>query len=143
MTGTGAGNLAIDNNRRLSQSFTSSRIDVFEATMPTGGANTFSTTPLGGGATTLSLQMNSGFQSWNPGPAATTSINYDTQLNVPLFVGSNTLTLSFSDASSLVGTIQSITFSPAPTSPAVPEPSTYALLGGLGALGFAFWRRRK
>jgi hypothetical protein len=25
----------------------------------------------------------------------------------------------------------------------IPEPSTYALIGGLGALGLAFWRRRK
>ncbi|MDP0500338.1 MAG: PEP-CTERM sorting domain-containing protein [Verrucomicrobiota bacterium JB022] len=29
------------------------------------------------------------------------------------------------------------------SAPAVPEPTTYALLGGLAALGFAAWRRRR
>ena len=30
-----------------------------------------------------------------------------------------------------------------PLSSTIPEPSTYALLGGLGVLGLALWRRRR
>jgi hypothetical protein len=30
-----------------------------------------------------------------------------------------------------------------PPSPAIPEPSSYALLGAIGAVGLAFLRRRK
>lgn len=92
--------------------------------------NTFST--LTGQTETLTIAPN----SLTPGHTYQVAIDFDVLVNVSGTAGPDTTTMSGVTAFSV---FQRETFA---NFLAVPEPATWALWGGAGALGLAVWRRR-
>ena len=90
-------------------------------------------------------EIEHGTYLWNPGTGTFSFPNsalVDQNANVGLY--SPPLITSFSvSGSTLTGFDGGNFYLTSVNSTAIPEPSTYAALAGLGALGLAFWRRRQ
>jgi hypothetical protein len=141
VTGTGAGDLGVDNNRRLTKRGTAYQ-DVFLANLNTEPTTVFTPTAFGGGVKSLGFELRSSFQG--SGPAATTSLAMPSAVNLPLFNGSNSLLLTFNDNSSLNATLQTMTVSQVDHISAVPEPGSAAMAGiGMAALMLLRSRRQR
>lgn len=141
VTGTGAGNAEVDNNRRLTKRGSAYQ-DVFLANLLPEATTHFSDTTQGGGVTGLSFELRSPFLGG--APSATTSLALPGSVNVGLFSSLNDLHLSFGNVSSLDATITSMQVSQVSQIAAVPEPSSAALAAlGLASLSLARRRLRK
>lgn len=140
VTGTGAGNAEVDNNRRLTQRATAFQ-DVFGASLLPEATTQFSPTAIGGGVTGVAFELRSPFLGGFP--SATTSVALPTTVDVNKFSGSNYLNLNFADGNTLQGTITSMNVSYVTQLPAaVPEPAA-AVLASLGLVALGLLKRRR
>ena len=130
-SGTGPGQSYVSDNRRFTQSAGSARQDNFLANVNTS----FASTAVGGGVSSLDLNLSTNFGS---NLSAISGTTLPTSLDVSLFDASHIVTLSFANSTSLVATLNSVSVS---TVSAIPEPSTYAAIAGSAMLGLAVWRR--
>ncbi|EHR70239.1 PEP-CTERM putative exosortase interaction domain-containing protein [Burkholderiales bacterium JOSHI_001] len=137
--GTGAGNAEVDNNRRLVRAGGAYQ-DVFAASLGTEPTTSFTATALGGGLSAMSFMLRSPFLGG--APSATTSLALPSAVNLGLFSDTNSLQLSFKDASLLDATLTSMTVSQVSQIAAVPEPAT-AGMAALGLLVLGAARRRR
>lgn len=141
IVGSGLGsNFDISNNRRLVAGGNPA-VDALFTQFSTEPGNTFTETLVGDGASYLQFNFSTNFvNNGNPVLNAVTGVGYPSAVNVALFDFAHTVTLGFANNSTVTATVQSVSIGYAS---AIPEPSSFAALAGLGAIGLAATRRRR